>query len=83
MRSGRVSRLVSQGGCAPPVRVTNDSLIDGNKRLGWLSTAVFLELNGIAIHRASNDDVDELVMAIAEGARTIGDISDGLRALVR
>ena len=24
----------------------NHALIDGNKRLGWLATAVFLELNG-------------------------------------
>jgi death on curing protein len=39
--------------------VKNHPLIDGNKRLGWLSTAVFLELNGVPTHRASNDDVYE------------------------
>ena len=27
--------------------VNNHSLVDGNKRLGWLATAVFLELNGV------------------------------------
>ncbi|MEL7157743.1 MAG: Fic family protein, partial [Actinomycetota bacterium] len=26
--------------------VNNHPLIDGNKRLGWMATAVFLELNG-------------------------------------
>jgi death-on-curing protein len=63
--------------------VKNHPLIDGNKRLGWLSTAVFLELNGIAIHGASNDDVYELVMGIAAGDRTIEDIAEGLRAFIR
>src|SRR5881296_3541192 len=35
--------------------VKNHALIDGNKRLGWLSTAVFLELNGVRASDASND----------------------------
>jgi death on curing protein len=63
--------------------VKNHPLIDGNKRLGWLSTAVFLELNDVAIHRAPNDDVYEFVMGIAAGSRTIEQIADGLRALAR
>ena len=45
--------------------VNNHALIDGNKRLGWLATAVFLELNGVQASRTSNDDVYELVMWIA------------------
>ena len=36
--------------------VGNHSLIDGNKRLGWLATAVFLELNGVGITAAQDDD---------------------------
>ena len=63
--------------------VKNHPLIDGNKRLGWLSTAVFLELNGVATHRASNDDVYGFVVGIAAGARTIEEIAEGLRVLVR
>ena len=63
--------------------VKNHPLIDGNKRLGWLSTAVFLELNGIAVHGASNNHVYEIVLDIAAGARTIEEIAEGLRALVR
>ena len=63
--------------------VKNHPLIDGNKRLGWLSTAVFLELNDVAIHRAPNDDVYEFVMGIAAGSRTIEQIAEGLRALAR
>ena len=63
--------------------VKNHPLIDGNKRLGWLSTAVFLELNGVATQHATNDDVYEFVVGIAAGAHTIGEIAEGLRALAR
>jgi death-on-curing protein len=63
--------------------VKNHPLIDGNKRLGWLSTAVFLDLNGVPTHRASNDEVYEFVIGIAAGARTIEEIAEGLRRLAR
>ena len=45
--------------------VESHPLVDGNKRLGWLSTAVFLDLNGVDVTRASNDEVYDLVMAVA------------------
>ena len=45
--------------------VNNHALVDGNKRLGWLTTAVFLELNGVPATAATNDDVFELVMDTA------------------
>ena len=40
--------------------------MDGNKRLAWAATAVFLGING---HRVStgNDEVVELVLAVAAG----------------
>ena len=63
--------------------VKNHPLVDGNKRLGWLSTAVFLELNGVGTHHATNDDVYEHVIGIAASASTIEKIAAGLRVLVR
>lgn len=63
--------------------VKNHPLIDGNKRLGWLSTAVFLEVNGVATHRAPNDGVYEFVIEIAAEASTVEQIAEALRALVR
>ncbi len=45
--------------------VNNHALVDGNKRLGWLATAVFLEINGIAISRATNEEVYDLVIEVA------------------
>ena len=61
--------------------VNSHALVDGNKRLGWLATAVFLEINGIEISRASNDDVYDLVIDVAAGQPTVDAISERLRQL--
>jgi death-on-curing protein len=61
--------------------VKNHALVDGNKRLGWLATAVFLQINGIEISRANNDDVYDLVIDIAAGQPTVGAIAERLRHL--
>lgn len=63
--------------------VNNHALIDGNKRLGWLSTAVFLEINGIEISQAGNDDVYDLVIDVAADQPTIDEIAARLRELAR
>ncbi|MGI9001276.1 MAG: type II toxin-antitoxin system death-on-curing family toxin [Pseudonocardia sp.] len=49
----------------------NHALLDGNKRLAWAATAVFLGING---HRvvATQDDAVELVLAVADG--TLSDV---------
>src|SRR5881392_2530593 len=36
--------------------VGNHALIDGNKRVGWVATAVFLEINGASVAAATNDE---------------------------
>ena len=63
--------------------VGNHALIDGNERLGWLATAVFLELNGASVASATNDAVFDLVMSIATGASTVEGVADQLEALGR
>ena len=63
--------------------VDNHALIDGNKRLGWLAAAVFLEINDASVAAASNDDVYDLVMAIAAGASTTEGIAEKLQQLHR
>ena len=63
--------------------VNNHALADGNKRLGWLATAVFMELHGIKASRASNDDVYELVIWIASSNPDLAAITVRLRALIR
>src|SRR5215210_6679086 len=62
--------------------VKNHPLVDGNKRLGWLATAVFLELNGIDAVQASNDQVYDLVVDVAGGHQSVGEIATALREIV-
>ncbi|HJE51749.1 MAG TPA: type II toxin-antitoxin system death-on-curing family toxin [Tessaracoccus flavescens] len=58
--------------------VNNHALVDGNKRLGWLATVVFLDLNGMWVE-APDDDAYGLVMAVAGGAATIEQIAVSLQ----
>lgn len=47
--------------------VRNHPLVDGNKRLGWLSAVVFLGLNGLDLD-APDDDAYDVVIGVATGA---------------
>lgn len=57
--------------------VRNHALIDGNKRIGWLATVVFYGLNNIELE-APEDDVYDLVIAIASGAASYEDAASHL-----
>lgn len=57
--------------------VGNHALIDGNKRLGWLSVVVFYALNGIDLE-APDDDAYDLVISVATRA---SDVPECARAL--
>lgn len=61
--------------------VNHHALIDGNKRLGWLATAVFLELNDASVAHATNDEVYDLVISVASTKATVGDIAARLESL--
>ena len=62
--------------------VNNHALIDGNKRLGWLATAVFLEINGVSVIHVSNDDIYQFVIDVAANNPSFEHIAAALRALV-
>ncbi len=62
--------------------VNNHALVDGNKRLGWLATAVFLELNGFNASKISNDDVYDLVIWVASTNASLEDITTRLSRLL-
>ena len=49
--------------------VRNHTLIDGNKRLGWLAIVVFYGLNDITLD-APDDEAYDLVIAMASDAST-------------
>ena len=58
--------------------VRNHALVDGNKRLGWLATVVFLDLNGHVVE-LDDDAAFDLVVSVAEGALDVEAIADRLR----
>ena len=62
--------------------VGNHALIDGNKRLGWLSTAVFLQINEVVVSHLNNNDVYDLVLWVASESPSHGAITDRLRTLL-
>lgn len=53
--------------------VTGHALVDGNKRLGWVSVRLLYRMNGFDL-RAPVDDAFRLVTSIAD--RTVRDVPD-------
>lgn len=61
----------------------NHALVDGNKRLAAIAALVFVELNGARVE-LTNDEVFDLVMAVASGElRDVADIAGRLPLLDR
>lgn len=57
----------------------NHPLVDGNKRLAWLSTVTFLGLNGHCV-RVTHDEAFDLVMEVASGEiREVREIAERLK----
>lgn len=57
--------------------VRNHALADGNKRLGWLATVVFLDINRHPVKLKDEDGFD-LVMGVAQGRFEVEEIADRL-----
>jgi death on curing protein len=62
--------------------VKNHPLVDGNKRLAWLATGVFLDINGITVTGVPNDDVYSFVMDSAAGNHDVEELAVELVRLV-
>ncbi len=62
--------------------VGNHALVDGNKRLGWLATVVFLDLDGHAPD-LDDDAAFTLVMDVAAGTLDVEAIATRLRVAPR
>jgi death-on-curing protein len=63
--------------------VGGHALVDGNNRLGWLATAVFLEINDASVAHAGNTAVYDLVIAVAASSPGIDEIAARLEQLGR
>lgn len=55
----------------------NHALVDGNKRLAWTATVVFLDLNGHAPD-VSHQDAFDLVMDASQGLVEVSEIAERL-----
>jgi death on curing protein len=60
----------------------NHALVDGNKRLGWLATATFLELNDVRVTHVDNEAVYQFVMGAAAGHDNVTELAELLHSLV-
>lgn len=58
--------------------VRTHPFLDGNKRTGLACALVFLHLNGVRIE-ADEDEIADLVIAVAEGRAGKGAVTDFLR----
>lgn len=74
--------LVSKAAALLQSVVNSHALVDGNKRLGWLATAVFLEINGVRASQVANDEVFDLVIWIASSNPPIEEITVRLAGLL-
>jgi death-on-curing protein len=54
--------------------VKNHPFLDGNTRAGLVVALVFLELNGLRVE-ATEDELTDLVLSVAEGAASKADIA--------
>jgi len=54
--------------------VKNHPFVDGNKRVGLARSLAFLRPNGIRV-RATDDDLVDIVMGVAEGRRSKADVA--------
>ena len=60
--------------------MSNHALIDGNKRLAWSATVVFLALNNFPVPGIDVDAAEEFVFSIAKGDLSgVGEIARQLR----
>ncbi|PZF85254.1 type II toxin-antitoxin system death-on-curing family toxin [Jiangella anatolica] len=58
----------------------NHPLIDGNKRLAWAATVVFLLDNGMSLLDVDQDEAYDFVIAVAEGKLELAEMAAWLVA---
>ncbi len=62
---------------------SNHSLVDGNKRAGWASAVVFLDINGHPLMEPLDEDAaEEFVLAVAQSQLSNPEIANRLKAFV-
>lgn len=70
--------LEEQAGALLHSLARNHALVDGNKRLSWLATVVFLDING-SEPEITDDEAFALTMEVAQGVLEVPEIATRLR----
>ncbi|MFC7623983.1 type II toxin-antitoxin system death-on-curing family toxin [Microlunatus sp. GCM10028923] len=58
----------------------NHTLVDGNKRMAWAATKLFLLFNGITLRAPSPDEGERVVVELATGSLALPDIAQRLNS---
>ncbi|MFM9119176.1 MAG: type II toxin-antitoxin system death-on-curing family toxin [Acidimicrobiaceae bacterium] len=75
--------LISKAAAMLQSLINNHALVDGNKRLAWLSVAVFLQINEVLVLNIASRDVVKFVNWVGSTNPDIEQITDRLKRLVR
>lgn len=62
--------------------ISNHAFVDGNKRVGVVAVGLFLERNGQTL-TASNKEIVDFAMKIAQGEIDLEEIAQGLKTITR
>lgn len=60
----------------------NHPLVDGNKRLAWVSARLFLDLNGVRSDHIDPDAAEALVLAVVAGTMDVPEIAKELARII-
>ena len=75
--------LISKAAAMLQSLINNHALVDGNKRLAWLSVAVFLQINEVSVLNIASRDVVKFVNWVGSTNPEIEQITARLKRLVK
>ncbi len=75
--------LISKAAAMLQSLINNHALVDGNKRLAWLSVAVFLQINEVSVLNIASRDVVKFVNWVGSTNPDIEQITVRLKRLVK
>lgn len=72
--------LTTQAAALMQSLARNQALVDGNKRMAWAATKLFLRFNGVALRAPSPDVGERFVLDVIAGSLNLPDIAAHLAA---
>lgn len=82
-RSGYYESLSAQAAALLQSLANNHAFIDGNKRVAFATTAIFLQLNGFPLRATADDAEAFLVQNVIQGRAPVQEIAAWIEAHVQ